>query len=49
MLAKVEEMIFLARQMPGLEIQLISGESEGALRRSLLKFTGGLTGTTIRW
>jgi isopentenyl phosphate kinase len=49
MLAKVEEMIFLARQMPGLEIQLISGESSGALRGALLGSTGGVTGTTIRW
>ncbi|NIV36932.1 MAG: hypothetical protein GWN58_48110 [Anaerolineae bacterium] len=49
MLAKAEEMIGLARQMPGLEIQLISGESVDALKLALLGSPGTPVGTTIRW
>ena len=49
MLAKAEEMIGLARQMPGLEIQLISGESVDALKLALLGSAGTPVGTTIRW
>ena len=49
MLAKAEEMINLARQMPGLEIQLISGEPADALKMALLRVPGVLSGTTIRW
>jgi isopentenyl phosphate kinase len=49
MLAKAEEMISLARQMPGLEIQLISGESDDALKTALLRSRGSLPGTVIRW
>jgi isopentenyl phosphate kinase len=49
MLAKVEEMISLARQMPGLEIQLISGESVDALETALLRSRSPLSGTIIRW
>jgi isopentenyl phosphate kinase len=48
MLAKVEEMFDLARQMPGLEVQLISGEPVGALKMALLR-SGAQAGTTIRW
>ena len=49
MLAKVEEMIKLARQMPGLEVQLISGEPVDALKTALLKSARVPAGTTIRW
>lgn len=49
MLAKVEEMIDLARRMPGLEIQLISGDSADALKLALLRDSGVSAGTTIRW
>jgi isopentenyl phosphate kinase len=49
MLAKVEEMISLARQMPGLEIQLISGESANAFKGALLKSAGAPAGTIIHW
>ena len=49
MLAKAEEMINLARQIPGLEIQLISGESVDALKMALLGSRGSLSGTIIRW
>ena len=49
MLAKAEEMVSLARQMPDLEIQLISGEPADALKMALLRSTDCLFGTTIRW
>lgn len=49
MLAKAEGMINLARQMPGLEVQLISGESVDALKMALLESAGVPGGTTIRW
>jgi isopentenyl phosphate kinase len=49
MLAKVEEMVNLARRMPGLEVQLISGEPVDALKEALLKSAKVPTGTTIRW
>jgi len=49
MLAKVDEMVGLARQMPSLEIQLISGETMDALRIALLGSSGTPAGTTIRW
>jgi isopentenyl phosphate kinase len=49
MLSKVEEMIRLARQMPGLEVQLISGEPVDALKTALLRSARVPVGTTIRW
>jgi isopentenyl phosphate kinase len=49
MLAKVAEMVNLARQSPGLEVQLISGEREGALRNVLQGSTDFRAGTVIRW
>ena len=49
MLAKVEEMVDLARRMPGLEIQLMSGEPADALKMALLKSASVPAGTTIRW
>ena len=49
MLAKAEEMVGLARQLPGLEIQLISGESVDALEMALLSPPESRQGTTIRW
>jgi isopentenyl phosphate kinase len=49
MLAKVAEMVNLARQSPGLEVQLISGEQEDALRTALERATEFRAGTVIRW
>jgi isopentenyl phosphate kinase len=48
MLAKVEGMVALVRQMPDLEVHLISGERVEALELSLLGSTGALSGTVIR-
>lgn len=49
MLAKVEEMVDLARRMPGLEIQLVSGELTDGLKTALLGVAPVRSGTTIRW
>lgn len=49
MLAKVEEMVRLARALPGLTIHLISGDRPGALRDALLSPVGAVAGTVIRW
>jgi isopentenyl phosphate kinase len=49
MLAKVAEMVDLARQSPGLEVQLISGEQEGTLRTALERSAEVRAGTVIRW
>jgi isopentenyl phosphate kinase len=49
MLAKVEEMVGLTRQMPDLSVQLISGEQVDALKLALLRSTGVPAGTIIRW
>ena len=49
MLAKAEEMVELARRVPGLEIQLISGEADDALKMALLGSAGVPAGTIIRW
>jgi isopentenyl phosphate kinase len=49
MLAKVEEMVSLARDLPGLSVRLISGEQPGVLEMVLRhpeKLSGG---TEIRW
>jgi isopentenyl phosphate kinase len=47
MLAKVEEMVDLVRELPGLTVQLISGERRGALETALLQ-PGSAGGTLIR-
>lgn len=49
MLTKVENMVALASELPGLTIQIISGERSGALESSLRDSEGSGTGTTIRW
>jgi isopentenyl phosphate kinase len=50
MLAKVEEMVSLARELPGLVVQIISGERAGALEAALRSPAGELSGgTLIRW
>jgi isopentenyl phosphate kinase len=49
MLAKVEEMVALARELPGLTVQIISGERAGALESALRDPGGGAGGTVIRW
>jgi isopentenyl phosphate kinase len=48
MLSKVVEMVALARELPGLTVQLISGERAGALYGALLK-PEVTNGTIIRW
>lgn len=47
MIAKVEEMVALARRLAGLEIQLISGEPVDALKKALLGSERPPAGTTI--
>jgi isopentenyl phosphate kinase len=49
MLAKVEEMVTLAREMPGLTIRLLSGGRPGALQAALCGRAGQAGGTLIRW
>ncbi|MGD8902818.1 MAG: isopentenyl phosphate kinase [Anaerolineae bacterium] len=49
MLAKVAEMVDLVRQSPGLEVQVISGEQDGALRTALERSSEDRAGTVIRW
>ncbi|MFN2226630.1 MAG: isopentenyl phosphate kinase [Anaerolineae bacterium] len=49
MLAKVEEMVALARELPGLAVHLISGEQPGALQAALCGPPGQGGGTVIRW
>lgn len=48
MLAKVEEMLDLACRLPGLEIQLISGEPVDALKTALLRSDRPPAGTIVR-
>jgi isopentenyl phosphate kinase len=48
MLAKVEAMVNLVRQMPGLTVHLVSGERPGALQGALLDPAGAGGGTVIR-
>lgn len=48
MLAKVEEMVALVRELRGMTVQLLSGERAGALKAALTsQVTSG--GTVIRW
>jgi isopentenyl phosphate kinase len=49
MLAKVEEMVRLVSEFPGLVVQLISGERAGALEAVLLSPMGEAGGTVILW
>ncbi len=49
MLAKVEAMVALVQEQPGLVVHLISGERPGALRTALLRPTEHVGGTIIRW
>jgi isopentenyl phosphate kinase len=48
MLAKVEEMVELACELPHLMVHIISGERGGALERALLQSAGAEEGTVIR-
>ena len=49
MLAKVEQMVALAREMPGLAVHLLSGERPGALQDALCGPADEVGGTLIRW
>jgi len=49
MLAKVEEMVALVRDLSGLSVHLISGERPGALETALLDPGESVGGTLIRW
>lgn len=49
MLAKVEAMVDLVRELPGLTVHIISGERPGALETALLHPARSVGGTRIRW
>jgi isopentenyl phosphate kinase len=49
MLAKVEEMVNLVRELRGLSVHIISGESPGRLEAALLRPGEMSGGTVIRW
>lgn len=49
MLAKVQEMVDLAQELPGLSANILSGEKEGALEAALLASPESTPGTLIRW
>jgi isopentenyl phosphate kinase len=49
MLAKVEEMVGLVRALPGLTVQIISGERKGALQAALGDPHRSSGGTVIHW
>ncbi len=49
MLAKVTEMVALARELPGLTVHLLSAEQHGALRAALCGPADRAGGTFIRW
>ncbi|HSR34892.1 MAG TPA: isopentenyl phosphate kinase [Anaerolineae bacterium] len=49
MRAKVDEMVNLARDVPGLEVIILSGERVGALKTALLTPSKVLGGTRIHW
>jgi isopentenyl phosphate kinase len=49
MLAKVEEMMDLLRDLPELTVHLLSGERAGALEAVLLRHCEAVGGTVIRW
>ncbi|MFC2031181.1 isopentenyl phosphate kinase [Chloroflexota bacterium] len=49
MLTKVEQMVKLAQELPGLVIHLVSGERPGALETALIGPAQRVGGTTICW
>ncbi len=49
MRSKVEEMVHLAQQVPGLEVLILSAEHPGTLARALSTPHDHDTGTVIRW
>lgn len=49
MLAKVEMMVDLVRELPGLRVHILSGESSGALEAALLSPPESSPGTLVRW
>jgi hypothetical protein len=49
MLAKVEEMVGLARELPGLAVNILSGERAGALETALVSSPDSTPGTLVRW
>ncbi len=49
MLAKVEEMVNLVRELPGLTVHILSGERIGALKTMLVNPLAAKGGTVIRW
>jgi isopentenyl phosphate kinase len=49
MLAKVEEMVSLARDLAGLQVQILSGEQSGALEAALCGLQQPPRGTLISW
>jgi len=49
MLAKVEEMVALVREFPGLAVRIISGERQGALETALGEPMSATGGTVITW
>lgn len=49
MLTKVEEMVALIRDLPGLTVHILSGERSGALQTVLQDPSAGVGGTLIRW
>lgn len=49
MLAKVEMMVDLARELPELTVSILSGERAGALEAALLSSPEASPGTLVRW
>jgi isopentenyl phosphate kinase len=49
MLAKVEEMVALVREFPGLAVHIISGERQGALETALREPGNAIGGTVVTW
>jgi isopentenyl phosphate kinase len=49
MLSKVEEMVALVQELPGLTVHIVSGERAGALEAALSEPTLANGGTVIRW
>jgi hypothetical protein len=49
MLAKVEEMVELVRELPELTVHILSGEKAGALESALLSPAESVSGTLVRW
>jgi len=49
MLAKVEDMVALARELPGLPVNILSGERAGVLEAALLSSPESAPGTLVQW